>query len=229
MHGKINFTKGTTPEHLSDPVERYISGWWLGRCRESSLNFLHNISNLLWSRAKLWKLGLCVESLLRTDDLAVESLLVDIRGYLTDFLFVILRDKPSLIDIWNHSLWPSHNIRLINAVLGASWAVWLWLSHSSRALLGDSRLRQIWSVVLMNWRASYRLCVQLWHTWLLSQALRNNLSLIVLLHSFCNIGMVNVLMMSWSLNGSLTNLNFYWLMVDVQARLLIWTILMLMH
>ena len=77
--------------------------------------------------------------------------------------------------------------------------------------------------------------MQLWHTRLLPQTFRNNLSLLVLLllttvllQFLSVIDSVNVLLVRSCRNGFLTNLHSNRLMVNVQARLLIGTILILL-
>ena len=136
MHGKVYLSEGATSKHFTDPIESDISHWWLRCYSKSSFDFLHHVSYLLGARAELGELRLTVERFLGTDDLAIESLFVDVRGDLADLLLVIFCDKPSCINICDHCLRSSHLIWLINTVLrSSSRSVRLRFSHISRALL----------------------------------------------------------------------------------------------
>ena len=135
MHGEVDLAKSAPTQHLANPVERDIGDWRLLSQSEGSLDFLHDVADFLGARAELVELRLVLDGLLSPDDLAVEGLLVNVRGHLSDLLLVILGNQPSGIHICDHGLWSSDNIGLVNAILGPPRAVRLRFPHVGRTLL----------------------------------------------------------------------------------------------
>ena len=64
MHGQINLTEGSTAEHLSYPVECYVSERWLTILSESILQLLHHVADFLGSGAKFAKFAFIVDGFL---------------------------------------------------------------------------------------------------------------------------------------------------------------------
>jgi len=141
VHSQIYLSEGATTEHFTDTIESNISDWWLRRLCESLLNFFHNVANLLWTGTQLDKFTVNFHGFFSTNDLAIESLLVDIRGHLSDFLLIVFSDKPSIVYVITQALLrSSYGSRLIYAILGSTWSIGLWLTYIGRALLWYSRL-----------------------------------------------------------------------------------------
>ena len=129
VHGQVDFAEGAAAEHFADPVESDVRGGRLLRGQERLFDLLHDRADLLGAGAEFGELTLDLDCLLGADDLAVEGLLVDVRGDSSDLLLVFLRDEAAVLSVRAQSVWLLDCVGLVHAVLGPARSIGLRLAH----------------------------------------------------------------------------------------------------
>jgi len=107
MHRKIDFTKSTSTQHLSNPVKIKGRLWSIFSLLKRLSDLSHDICYFLRSWAQFPELRVLIwlimrNQLLRSQDFPVKRFLINVWCHLSNFLFFFFSDQRPLWVIWRN-------------------------------------------------------------------------------------------------------------------------------